>query len=1228
MDGSGDSFRDLLLRHRGRTGLTQGQLAERVGVHRRSVQEWEIGVTYPTAARLEALVRVLLEADGLTAGQEETEARALWAAVQRDAAHAHASFDASWFARLQAERAASHAPEPASGGGPRPSSPLSLGQARPDEGERNEDWGEAPDTVRFVGRTQELGALRSWLLDERSRLVVVLGMGGIGKTSLAAKVAQDTAPRFDRVYWRSLRDAPPVGDWLASAIGFLSDQQLVPPTAESERLTSLLELLRQRRCLLVLDNSEALFEPGQQEGRYRSGLAGYGRLFRAVGEASHRSCLMVTSRERPPELSMLNGEALRTLELAGLGVDEARVLLAPKQLRGTSQQWAELNARFGGNGLALKLVGETVRAVFGGDIGAFLEEAAGGVFGGIRRLLFEQVERSSALEQQVLRVLAVEREPVTIVALLAALGPRVGRGAVVEAMEALRRRSLADRAETPGAAAFTLQSVVLEYVTDRLVEDVSSEIARGEPVLLVNQPLIKAQAKDYVRETQERLIGTPILKRLEAHHDQRGTERRLVALLDGLRARPPAEQGYAPGNLVNLLRLLQGHLRDLDLSQLLLRQAYLAQVDAQGASLVDAHIAETVLAEAFDFPVSIALSEDGALLAVGTSTGQVCLWRVADRTPLLTVQGPSTVRGVALSGDGQLLAGGGADGVVRLWETSTGRQVATLQGDTGGVWSVALSADGRLLACSGEDGPVQLWEATTGRPVATLHGNTGPVSGVALSADGRLLASSSGDGTVRLWEASTGRPPMIMQGHTGTVYDVALSTDGQLLASGGSDGTVRLWEASTGRPLATLHGHTGAVWGVALSAGGRLLTSSGQDGTVRLWEASTGRPVSAVQGHTGTVRSVAMSADGQLLVSGGGDGTVRLWEASTGRPQATLQGLTGGVWSVALSTGQLLASGGTDGRVRLWDASTGKPVATLHGHTGTVRSVALSGDGMLLASGGGDGTVRLWETTTGRPLATLQGHTGTVYAVALSSDGRLLASSSGGGTVRLWETSTGRPLATLQGHTGPVYGVALSADGQLLASGGFDGTVRLWETGTGQPLATLQGHIGTVWGVALSGDGRLLASGGGDRAVRLWEASTGRAVASLEGNTGLISGVALSADGRLLATSGADGTVRLWETGTGRPPTTTQGHTGVARGVALSADGQLLASGGYDATVRLWEASTGSLLRTLRAERRYERLDITGLSGITDAQRAVLLALGAVEQRGPLDEPAARDIQR
>src|SRR5262249_27513881 len=155
-----------------------------------------------------------------------------------------------------------------------------------------------------------------------------------------------------------------------------------------------------------------------------------------------------------------------------------------------------------------------------------------------------------------------------------------------------------------------------------------------------------------VRQTQERLIGEPILRRLHADRSNGGAEPRLLALLDSWRIRPDAEHGYGPGNVFNLLQLLRGDVRGVNLARLGLRQAYLEGVEAQDASLAGAHLYEAVLAEAFSFPISVALSGDGTWLVAGTGAGEVRLWRVADRTALLAVQGHAgPVCGVALSSD-------------------------------------------------------------------------------------------------------------------------------------------------------------------------------------------------------------------------------------------------------------------------------------------------------------------------------------------------------------------------------------------------------------------------------------------------------------------------------------------------------------------------------------------------------------------------------------------------
>jgi hypothetical protein len=165
---------------------------------------------------------------------------------------------------------------------------------------------------------------------------------------------------------------------------------------------------------------------------------------------------------------------------------------------------------------------------------------------------------------------------------------------VLVALELLRRRMLIERAsEKP---AFTLQPVILEYVNDRLLKAVHHELVEGQPKLVRSHTLVQATAKDYVRRSQEQLIATPLLERLRgAYGDATALERQLLMLLTSWREQPRLEQRYGPGNLINLLRLLRGHLRGLDLARLAIRQAYLAEVDVQDASLVEAELADTVL---------------------------------------------------------------------------------------------------------------------------------------------------------------------------------------------------------------------------------------------------------------------------------------------------------------------------------------------------------------------------------------------------------------------------------------------------------------------------------------------------------------------------------------------------------------------------------------------------------------------------------------------------------
>src|SRR5262249_2380301 len=149
-----------------------------------------------------------------------------------------------------------------------------------------------------------------------------------------------------------------------------------------------------------------------------------------------------------------------------------RALLVDRELKGDAADWGALVARYGGNPLALQVVGTTIASVFGGEVGAFLEEGEA-VFGGIRRLLAAQFARLSEAERAVLIWLGVEREPVRFADLAAGLSPALSRREALEALEGLGRRSLLEQGEQ--RAAFTLQPVVLEHVTEELVAAAADE---------------------------------------------------------------------------------------------------------------------------------------------------------------------------------------------------------------------------------------------------------------------------------------------------------------------------------------------------------------------------------------------------------------------------------------------------------------------------------------------------------------------------------------------------------------------------------------------------------------------------------------------------------------------------------------------------------------------------------------------------------------------------------
>jgi transcriptional regulator with XRE-family HTH domain len=378
----------------------------------------------------------------------------------------------------------------------------------------------AKATIAFYGRTDEVALLHQWILNDRCRVVALLGMGGIGKTTLAQIVVKQIQEQFKIVIWRSLRQSPPLTEVLTTILQSIhSDTGGSFPETTIGKIAGLAESLRTVRCLIVLDNMESIFVDGeislggsQQAGSYRPGYEDYSELIRQIAESPHQSCLLLTSREKPKDVSVLEAHIpfVRSLALDGLDSLSAQHILHVKDLTGATAELDQLIQIYAGNPLALNIVANTIQELFAGNITEFL--AAGTTFfGHIGELLDEQFNRLSALEQNIMFWLALHQEPISLVELNEDIITFTSRRELLEALESLGRRLLIETDHN----LFTQQSVVMEYAIERLIETVCKDIVTLKPTLLESHALIQARAKDYIRESQVRLILGPILTQLK-----------------------------------------------------------------------------------------------------------------------------------------------------------------------------------------------------------------------------------------------------------------------------------------------------------------------------------------------------------------------------------------------------------------------------------------------------------------------------------------------------------------------------------------------------------------------------------------------------------------------------------------------------------------------------------------------------------------------------------------
>ncbi|NEQ72957.1 MAG: ATPase [Okeania sp. SIO2C9] len=327
------------------------------------------------------------------------------------------------------------------------------------------DLRDAPDIKKtFYDRSTELTTLKTWIVKYRCRLITVSGISGIGKSTFIRHLIPEIESNFNHIIWRTLRTSPPLNVTLKNLIEIISNVTEINLSNNTDaQLSLLVEKLRDRRCLIILDDLQQIFSSGQLIGNYKSGYENYGNLFKIIGELPHNSCFILNSWEPPLEVFNFtdNDSAVHLFQLTGLTEKVAREMLENQGLL-DEEKWQDLINFYQSNPQWLKLVGQTIKNLFGGSVAQYLSYQPLFLCSELTNIFQQHFQRLSELEKQVISLISEQPKSISVSQILEK--SQLSSPELFQTLLSLERRGLIDKITEEKEISFTVKAIFKHYI--------------------------------------------------------------------------------------------------------------------------------------------------------------------------------------------------------------------------------------------------------------------------------------------------------------------------------------------------------------------------------------------------------------------------------------------------------------------------------------------------------------------------------------------------------------------------------------------------------------------------------------------------------------------------------------------------------------------------------------------------------------------------------------------